>query len=379
MKNMKYQLSLLLVLSMHSIAAAPIHDAVASGDVGAVEAMLAGQPDLVNETQTRIIKKTVNKKIELKEAPLHIAVGKGDVPMATALLANGAMVDEPEVRITTEIEQRAVGGHYGKPRVETVWAKDVKKQTTTSLHKAARKGDIPMATLLIDHPANLEAKDESGSTPLYVALAKRKSAMAKLLIVSKANVNTRGYWRRTPLYLCAMVGDLGSTQLLKAHGATVNDKVDGFTALYAAVKYGHPEVAGYLIENGADKSFITPKPEYPTISEVTGRPLLHVASAAGHLPLARVLVSKGAVIDATDTRLQTALHLAASAGHLPVVKFLVSKRADVNAKSLPRGATQGARATVKPLDLAKDHKHKAVVKFLKPLTGLRGAIKKKFR
>ena len=54
------------------------------------------------------------------------------------------------------------------------------------LHEAAGSGQIELAKLLLDHGANLNAKDDHGKTPLTIALEYKQTEMAKFLRDRKA-------------------------------------------------------------------------------------------------------------------------------------------------------------------------------------------------
>ena len=60
--------------------------------------------------------------------------------------------------------------------------------------------------------------------------------------------------------------------------------------------------------------------------------LLHFASSGGHVEVARVLVAKGASINATNAFGRTALHFAAAAQHFEMVKFLVGSEASLTSR-----------------------------------------------
>jgi len=59
---------------------------------------------------------------------------------------------------------------------------------------------------------------------------------------------------------------------------------------------------------------------------------LHVASADGHVDVARILVEQGADVMARDNDGKTSLHAASKKGHVEVTRFLVEHGADVTAR-----------------------------------------------
>jgi hypothetical protein len=95
----------------------------------------------------------------------------------------------------------------------------------TLLHLAAAKGDLAVATWLLDHGADIHAVidcadgcAERGYTPLHSGLAFRDDEMTALLLVRGARVEAVGANGRTAMHVAADRG-LGGAFVLARHGA----------------------------------------------------------------------------------------------------------------------------------------------------------------
>ena len=59
----------------------------------------------------------------------------------------------------------------------------------TPLHDAAEQNSVDVARLLIERGADIDAKDNNGSTPLHYAAVENSFDVARLLIDSGANTD----------------------------------------------------------------------------------------------------------------------------------------------------------------------------------------------
>jgi ankyrin repeat protein len=99
---------------------------------------------------------------------------------------------------------------------------------------------------------------------------------------------------------------------------------DGWSALHLAAYSGEVSVAQRLFDAGADVNARSSNTMYSTP--------LHAAVSANRTEMVRVLVSRGAHINATYGDDRTPLHIAAAHGNLDIVRILVEAGADVNAR-----------------------------------------------
>ena len=97
---------------------------------------------------------------------------------------------------------------------------------------------------------------------------------------------------------------------------------DGWTCLMAAAYRGHLAICRLLIDKGAQVEARTSGGWTP----------LHIAAAYDRIDIVRLLCDHGADVDARGDRGWRPLHLAVYNGHISVVKELIEERnADVNA------------------------------------------------
>ena len=69
-----------------------------------------------------------------------------------------------------------------------------------SLHEAAEHGRKPVVEWLLDHGAEVNAKDKNGDTPLHFAAFFGHRDVAELLLANQAEINAKDSNGVTPLH-----------------------------------------------------------------------------------------------------------------------------------------------------------------------------------
>jgi ankyrin repeat protein len=340
-------------------------DAVKSGDRAAALSLLDrhANPNLTEADGT---------------TALDWAVRQDDLDLADRLIRAGADVKAVNRYGVTALSLASLNGNaamIGKLLAARADAKAANPEGETPLMTAARTGNVEAAKVLLDHGADLEARETwHGETALMLAVAESHAAMVRELVSRGADFNatsTLVNWERqttaeprekwlpmgalTPLLFAARQGCVECAQILVDAGAKVNQAdPDGVSPMISAIINGHYDVAGYLLDKGAD----------PNLTDKTGRTPLYAAvdmhtmpesnrpspkdtaSQLSSLDLIKALLAHGANVNAQlrtgqpyrtkldrgdDTMLTTGttpLLRAAKGGDAAVIALLLEKQAD---------------------------------------------------
>jgi ankyrin repeat protein len=222
---------------------------------------------------------------------LHLALHMSEARMAEVLLEHGAKVNTSDFDGTTPlltalrfelnpalvqtlIDRGAAvdvvdaGGftplHYVSLRGRTSLARQLlekhanpnattRVERKTPLHIAAEWGQLEVTELLLDHGAQIGAREQYGFTPLAYAVASGKQAVTELLVSRGAMVDARSDHGDTPLVAAIVRDNIAGATLLLNHGAAIDPKDDeGRTPLRRAVMANKIAAARFLIERGAN-------------------------------------------------------------------------------------------------------------------------------
>merc|ERR1740128_614684 len=170
---------------------------------------------------------------------------------------------------------------------------DYQLRKYSALMLAAKNGHHQAVSILLEHGANLNAKNIFKQNALCIAVENCHGPVVSVLLENGADPNTRDEW-------------------------------DGSTVLIKAAKHCQPQIISKLLENGADPNMIS---DFYT-------PLM-MAAEKGNIQACQILLENGAdvnvvtYIDYIPER-QNALSLAGKNGNLDIFAFLLDNGADMS-------------------------------------------------
>ena len=230
--------------------------------------LLAADPSLVHARDTAGM------------SALHHAAERGATEVARLLIEAGADVNARDGRGEAPIDHAGHAGPWKPAPARQVVQVLLDHGATVDVFQASALGDVPRLSALLDEdPQRANARTEKNRTPLYEAAHNLHLAAVELLLDRGADVETRTDWGEAPIStaiahswdtggpevvarlraagatLCLRdalcLGDLASVQALLAESpARLRERSWGETPLHIAARWGHQDVAAYLLDLG---------------------------------------------------------------------------------------------------------------------------------
>jgi ankyrin repeat protein len=298
------------------------HDEVREGDV--VWSMM----DVLMNFDLEHRPVQVQQRID--NASLFIVCRCGEEKLTSLLIHRGAQLNQVNIFGGSPLLVACLGGHTNTVSVllEAGATTSLPEASTncrrlTALHTACHSGDTDIATLLLDHRAQVNQYDQYGYTPLHVACMHGCMDIATLLLQRNAHINqvTQTGICFTPLHIACLGAKLDIVKLLLKHDACVVDQEDHFgcTPLYIACEQGHTEVISILLSNNADV-------DHPCHRGLTP---VHTACHGGHTDTVTLLLDNDAQVNKYDNDGYLPLHDACMRGDADIAATLLKHDAQV--------------------------------------------------
>jgi len=119
---------------------------------------------------------------------------------------------------------------------------------STPLHLASHRGALGAAQLLLEHRANVYARDMKGGTPLHDATWGGYLKVMELLVEYGMDLDTQGDNGWLPLHLAAYKEDLDTVELLLERGTNIHLEEDTSENTFNTVLARGEEIAWLLSE-----------------------------------------------------------------------------------------------------------------------------------
>lgn len=271
-------------MPLFSQNAKEIHESVRAGSLEKLKA-------LIREDQT-----VVYQQDEDLRMPLHWAALYGHTQIAGSLIANKADINP------------------------------VDKNNETPLHFAAFYEKYDMVVLLLKNQADVTIKTVRGRTPLHKAAYKKDaSRIIKKLLEHGADINAKDNWDFTPLRTANRNGNSEIVKVLLDHNAALptDNSVLRWDLHYAA-ENGHLRLIKKMEKHGMDLMQLN----------LTGGTFINSAAAGGSDNVIEYLLSKDVAVNKKNFYGMTPLHLAALNGKVSTVELLLKHHSEINGRCL---------------------------------------------
>ncbi|KAF3421180.1 hypothetical protein E2986_08653 [Frieseomelitta varia] len=212
---------------------------------------------------------------------------------------------------------------------------DESRDECTPLHLCCQWGLEQVVQTLIEHGADVNARDVEGKTPVHVAIQNQHSQIISLLLCHPSiDLNKRDKKGLTPFATALTFRNNKAAQAILERLPKAAEQYDnkGRNFLHTAIQKNDMENILFLLSIQVNNVFIVLNVDVNSrVHDVTQTPPLHLAAISGNEMLVRSLILAGARVNDTDANRNTALHAAAKAGHAAIVSALLQNNINFDA------------------------------------------------
>ncbi|KAF4584382.1 ankyrin repeat-containing protein [Ophiocordyceps camponoti-floridani] len=196
----------------------------------------------------------INATGERLRSALTIAVVNGNETMIQLLLQRGVDMETKDSSNQTPLMHAILNKNETVVKLLLQTGADfeaIDSSNKTPLMHAVKTRDVALTRTLLEHAAKCKTEVKYPSSLLY-AVRDEQSVLASALLDHGADVDARNWTGDTPLMIAAELGDEAMVSLLLDHGANIEKKSwQGHTPLKIATRQGNEQVVRLLVERGA--------------------------------------------------------------------------------------------------------------------------------
>ncbi|KAH0579595.1 hypothetical protein H2248_002446 [Termitomyces sp. 'cryptogamus'] len=230
------------------------------------------------------------------DEPLHVTQDTDEVATSESAILTGPLPQSNFPGNSSNLSAQGMHVHDNNPQDPYQFFRrfEVPSQVChvlPSLHSAVwEKNSDTVRHLLEENADGNAAEDHHGKTPLHIAALHGHLDIAELLLNHNADVHARNSQVQTPLYLVAWFGHLNLVQYLFKHNADI----------HARALCGYLDIVELLLNHNAD---VNARDQWE-------RTPLHVAAWRGRLDIVQFLLKHNADVHAKNCEGETPLDLA---------------------------------------------------------------------
>ncbi|WP_257264509.1 ankyrin repeat domain-containing protein [Endozoicomonas sp. ONNA2] len=262
----------------------PLQLAIANGNHGAAEALLAGRADITVVTHNgRDLSQLAEDNHALTQPMVRVLASRLCITSADYSKLHEKLLwllaESEEWELFHQLMAATTGARVHIDEIHSI------DSSMSMLHKAAAGGQTAVILALIQQGADVDALSLDGIPALHLAAANGQHAAIRLLADAGAKIDaTSRPIRKTALHLAASKGDHETIRLLLSLGANINAQtIVGTAPIHCAIFERHHEAVDVLANAGAALVVIT--------NDLHNKTLLQWASYKGSLtrPIVRAL------------------------------------------------------------------------------------------
>lgn len=220
-------------------------------------------------------------------------------------------------------------------------------------HQTSSNNHVRWAANVWATDSGINAPNKSGKTQLIEAIHSGDEDWVKLILGRDPSVEAPCVDSIRPLMHAVILEQKHMVESLLARGAQIDATTSGWTALHKATELGYIAIMQSLLNHGADTEAKAPFEYRPPLStqdrikalaldqpdpttpiddkEIAWTPLLRAASK-GDEPAVRLLLDRGASVDARSPTNGTPLLHACESLNFPTVDLLLMRNSDIDAQ-----------------------------------------------